>query len=159
MSTPDLIFKVDFPPTDLSSNARVHWSVKARAAAMYKEVCYYLALSARNRWELATGYKWEPIEKAVVSLVFLVADKRERDVDNLVAMAKPLLDAIQCPRSSKEYGARLIVADDAQHMELTCRVEQAAKFGVSVTIRESGSYGGRDEHQTTPHLPAVLRTP
>jgi crossover junction endodeoxyribonuclease RusA len=136
-SSKTLTFTVDWPPAELSPNARLHWSKKAKAVSEYKELCYWLAIDARNKWELSYG-KWEPIEKAVVNLVFLVADKRQRDPDNLVAMCTPLLNAIRCPRGLEGYGARLIVADDVGHMELEWRIEQADEFGVRVTIEESG---------------------
>ena len=72
----------DWPVPALSPNARLHWSVKARAAKQYRLHCYMLAKNAK-------------LEKRVnLHIVFMPPDNRKYDLDNLIARMKSGLDGL-----------------------------------------------------------------
>ena len=91
-------FIVSWPSPKLSPNARVHWAVKAKAAKTYRLEGWGSAKLAE-----AKGHK--------VSLTFIPKDKRRRDLDNLIAASKSLLDGI----------SDAIGIDDSK-FELTARI-------------------------------------
>ena len=75
-----------WPPKELSPNARIHWSKKARAAKKYLADCYYLAKQDLFPVE------WEgPIK---LKITFSPPDARHRDLDNMVASIKSGLDGL-----------------------------------------------------------------
>lgn len=80
-----------WPPRDLSPNARLHWSRKARAAKKYRHDCWALALAA-------FPYRGRPVfeecEEIHVWMTYLPPDKRHRDLDNCLASSKALLDGL-----------------------------------------------------------------
>lgn len=75
-------------PSDkaLSPNARVHWSVKARAK---KAMRHSWALLAKSQ-----GLKAADTESLELHLVFMQKDRRQRDLDNLLASCKAGLDGL-----------------------------------------------------------------
>jgi crossover junction endodeoxyribonuclease RusA len=76
-----------FPPAVLNPNSRVHWTKKAKAAKQYKEDCF---------WTL-TGFPAEGVYWHGASnfrLIFCPPDERRRDLDNMLASAKQLVDAL-----------------------------------------------------------------
>lgn len=75
-------------------NARRHWRDIAHEAALWKAVAEQAASDARREWEAKHGLAWRPVTRAVVSVAFGLPDRRTRDLDNLIASCKPLLDGI-----------------------------------------------------------------
>lgn len=80
-----MVISLPWPPSELSPNARVHWSVKAKHSKWYRTECHLLTLKA--------GIK-APAGKAVLSLEFVPPDRRARDDDNLIAAFKSGRDGI-----------------------------------------------------------------
>jgi crossover junction endodeoxyribonuclease RusA len=118
------------PPKECSPNARVHWAVKAKAAAAYRETVRIIAQSfarAYSRTEVSTSFALgRPLPRAVVSVTFVVPDRRRRDKTNLAASFKAGLDGI--------VDAGIIVDDSHEH----CDDQYHVKYekGVSQTIVE-----------------------
>lgn len=78
-----------WPARELSPNARSHWAKKHRAAKAQKRDAEMLARQA--------GYsriEWPETGRLCVWITGYAADKRRRDVDNLLASCKHGLDAI-----------------------------------------------------------------
>lgn len=77
-----------WPPKELSPNARVHWAKKARAAKEYKAEClatfFMMAREERREWSGVKSFK----------LDFHPPSNRRFDLDNAVARAKQLFDAL-----------------------------------------------------------------
>lgn len=75
-----------WPPKDLSPNARVHWSQRARAAKKYKTLCWAatIAEAAKIAYE-------GPIH---VFIDFYPPDGRHRDDDNMIAAFKAGRDGV-----------------------------------------------------------------
>jgi crossover junction endodeoxyribonuclease RusA len=70
-----------WPPKELSPNARLHWSKKSKAAALYRNTCHLLTLEAGLR-EIDWGgdiHVW---------IDFYPPDRRQRDDDNMIAAFK-----------------------------------------------------------------------
>ena len=83
--------------------------VKARAVKASREEVGWLA---KAQWR-----DEKPMMKARISYEFHTKDKRRRDMDNLLAMAKPWQDGL--------IDAEVIFYDDAQHLEIgQCKVIQ-----------------------------------
>lgn len=83
--TPGATYTFNWPPKELSPNARVHWWVLARARRGYKEECGWIILSVK-------GVRLKPPVTAQVT--FVVTDSRRRDSDNYMAMLKVCFDAL-----------------------------------------------------------------
>jgi Holliday junction resolvase RusA-like endonuclease len=94
------------PPKELSPNARVHWRVKARATAIYREGS---CLRARQviAWKEFDS-KGMPWQKAIAWEVFYFPDKRKRDYRNFEQRMKPFYDGLK--------DAGVIVDDDREHL-------------------------------------------
>lgn len=82
------MIKVFFPwhPKELSPNARVHWAAKARAAKKYKTDCAWTLVEHKVGKQEGNC--------ARLKFSFYPPDNRRRDLDNLFASSKPLIDAI-----------------------------------------------------------------
>lgn len=76
-----------WPPKALSPNARVHWSVKSKAAKAYRAACFALCKEAKLVAPVTDGrlHLW---------LVFHAPDRRARDDDNMIAAFKSGRDGI-----------------------------------------------------------------
>ena len=81
-------YEFDWPPSELSPNARVHWRTLAKAKAAYKEECGWAIRAERP------VYARPSLPPPVTAQVTFVCDKRRRDPDNHMAMLKPLWDAL-----------------------------------------------------------------
>ena len=79
--------ELPFPHRTLSPNARLHWRAKAKAVASYRESCGWIANEAFGR----VGRLAPPVQADVV---FILPDRRRRDLDNLMAMLKPAWDGM-----------------------------------------------------------------
>jgi len=75
-----------WPSKQLSPNARVHWSEKARVAKKYRAQCYILAKQAKVELPKA--------DKLHLFVDFYQPDHRGRDQDNIEAMLKSAYDGI-----------------------------------------------------------------
>lgn len=74
------------PPTP---NARRDWHVTAKDNKRWKDAAAGAADAVLDGWG-----DWTPITAALVTVTFVVPDRRHRDLDNLVASAKPLTDGL-----------------------------------------------------------------
>ena len=123
-----LVFEVQLPPRNVSSNARVHWRERSRAVKEYREHVAWAVVAA-------TVIPDTLPDRVRVSLLFGIKGGRRaglyqpRDEPNAVDAAKPLFDGLK--------DARVIRDDSKRHMELG-KVEIASKQGpwVRVTIEE-----------------------
>jgi len=85
---------------------------------------------------------WTAPDKAKVHVVFVLPDRRRRDRDNLIARAKPLIDALGPFRQTysrkgkwlSDYGADIIIDDSPEYAEIT--YELRYEKGQSMTIVE-----------------------
>ena len=91
--------ELPWPPKELSPNARKHWRACASIRKKYKEECWILAKSQRPN--LVTDH---------LEVTFHPPDGRKRDLDNMLASCKSLLDAVS-----------LAVGRDDSHWALTIR--------------------------------------
>lgn len=82
-----MIVELPWPPKALSPNARVHWSVRSKAAKAYRRQCHLLTLEAGIR-----GVDWEGDIHLWID--FFPPDRRNRDDDNLIAAFKSGRDGI-----------------------------------------------------------------
>lgn len=76
-----------WPPKQLSPNARVHWSVKAKHAKAYRMACFALCIEAKLQKPETTGRLHLWVE-------FYPPDRRSRDDDNMIAAFKSGRDGI-----------------------------------------------------------------
>lgn len=74
--------RFDWPAPPLSANRDLHWAEKAR-----------LTRDIRLAARLASS-RIGPQRRVEVTMVWIVADKRRRDVDNIVPTLKPICDGI-----------------------------------------------------------------
>lgn len=103
-----------WPPKDLSPNARVHWSRRAKAARAYRSACFWL--TKRDCLRPA------PDGRLHVTIEFIPPDRRQRDRDNLLASIKSGLDGF----------AEALGVNDSR-FDLTIRV--AETIGGMVRVR------------------------
>jgi crossover junction endodeoxyribonuclease RusA len=75
-----------WPQTDLSPNARIHWSKLARAKKAYRADCAWQAL--------AQGAKRIEAERIAVSITFYPPSKRRIDLDNCISRLKSGIDGL-----------------------------------------------------------------
>ena len=76
------------PPKEFSRNSRVHWTALHRVKdQVYDDILITL---------LESGFKKDvqPLDTATVTFTFYIPDKRNRDADNLITSAKPMLDGL-----------------------------------------------------------------
>ncbi len=75
-----------WPPKQLSPNARVHWSVKAKHAKAYRMTCFALCIEA--------GITAPEFGDIHVFVDYYPPDKRARDQDNMISASKALFDGM-----------------------------------------------------------------
>ena len=86
-TTPNgLHLMLPFPEGILSPNVKAHWSKKHAAYTAGREAAYILAYN--------TGVKLNADSHYICTLIFCPPDKRNRDLDNLVAAMKGALDGV-----------------------------------------------------------------
>lgn len=121
-------FILDYPrpPKGLSANDRTHWSVKAGATADIR-----MEVMARTR-ALHLGAP----DKVCVDVVWVVADRRRRDTDNLSPLLKAIYDGIGADKGVSAH----LVDDDAPEFMVkpgaTIRYEKGARPHFEITITE-----------------------
>lgn len=92
------------PPTECSPNWRGSWPEQYQAGRDYGLSVFYSCVDYRNR----QGGDFTPIRVAKLNLTVVYALERTRDIDNIITMFKPGLDAI--------VRAGLIESDDNKHL-------------------------------------------
>lgn len=78
-----------WPTKWLSPNARLHWTQKHKVHRAWRKIGAAETLAQgirRNDFDIPQDLK--------VTLVFSPPDKRQRDLDNMLASCKPMLDGI-----------------------------------------------------------------
>lgn len=82
-----LTLTLPWPPRELNPNTRhAHWSKLATAKRRYRAAC---AIAARSQ-----GAARIEAGELAVSLLFVPPDRRARDLDNMLASAKALIDGL-----------------------------------------------------------------
>lgn len=84
--TQPVTITLPWPPRALSPNGRSHWRAKAKAAKQARRDACILTLVAGAR-----ALPWQSMQ---VELIFCPPDRRARDLDNMLASAKSLLDGV-----------------------------------------------------------------
>ena len=118
-----IVIQLPYPPKELSPNARVHWSKKARAMHESKELATVettneaMELPVRARKELV-GNKHD----LRLCIIFHPARKGRYDRDNALARCKGYLDGI----------AAALDIDDSQFEPTTLRRGDVIKGGLVV---------------------------
>ena len=79
------------PPAVLSPNSRLHWAKKVGPKIQVKNDVMILAKEAAQKEPKGTY----PLERAVIRFKYGLPNKRVRDMDNLVAASKAMLDALK----------------------------------------------------------------
>ena len=95
----------DWPPRELSPNARPNRYAKASATKAYREQCGWLAVEQSLDEEHVTICLNSPV---LAIVTFHVKDNRRRDIGNMDAALKPLWDGI--------VDAGLLQDDDYKHL-------------------------------------------
>lgn len=116
-----------FPPLELNPNRsrRLHWAVRHKHAAAYRKDCGWVAKEAMAKHP--GPFPLAP--KVEADVLFVVADRRRRDVDNLLASLKPGFDG--CVDAG-------LLKDDRAGMLKVASVDLAhrpGQWGVLVTLR------------------------
>jgi crossover junction endodeoxyribonuclease RusA len=75
-----------WPAKELSPNARVHWSIKAKHTKAYREIGFYTAKEAKAKID------WQGTIHAFIT--FYPPDRRRLDDDNIIARIKAARDGI-----------------------------------------------------------------
>lgn len=115
-----ITWNLRLPPWECWPNYRGHWARRARAVADYKEDCGWLLRDQRNK--LPTLPLTGPIH---VTLTFVLPDRRRRDLDNLIAAAKPALDAL----------ASVLKVDDSRFELTASRMVDQGQAALLVDVR------------------------
>jgi len=138
------------PPVEASPNDRTPWYAKSPTLREYKEVVTMLGNLERSK------HHWIAPDKAKVNVVFILQDFRRRDRDNLIARAKPLIDAlgpfreVRAQRGKRKgevisaYGCDIIQDDDPRHADITYELRHERRqsmTGVEVSVAERRSDG------------------
>ena len=89
-----------YPPPELNPNANPHWAKKARTAKKYKTQCHMLFSQHREALKGQSSF----------SLVFHPPTAHRRDLDNALASAKALLDALSLVAGVDDSKFKLTIA-------------------------------------------------
>lgn len=107
----------DWPRPPLTANQRLHYMARARIT---RDVRTAAAYAFRN---------FPEVEKVRVELVWVVTDKRRRDVDNIVPTLKAVCDGL--------VDVEIVPDDTPQYMEKVMpTIELGEKPGVIVRVTE-----------------------
>lgn len=86
-----IVVVLPLPPAALSPNARVHYHVRARAAAQTRADAAYAAMHALDQAGFRAPPRWK---RARIVYVWCVKSGTYPDPDNAVARCKPVLDGL-----------------------------------------------------------------
>lgn len=96
------------PPITL--NSRAHWAMKARQTRLVRrDMALLVKAHPAKLTPLPEGYKLK------VELHYRPVDNRRRDTDNLIAVLKPVCDALTVPPQG-QIGAGLVKDDTPEYM-------------------------------------------
>jgi crossover junction endodeoxyribonuclease RusA len=90
MKTYSIRIDLPFPDSDLSPNARKHWTAKQEPKKAARDTGFYLALPFRLDHDEGISHG-EDIE---LQVNILPPDRRKHDIDNVLAAMKPYLDGV-----------------------------------------------------------------
>lgn len=116
-----LTVELPFPDSSLMPNRKNgrHWGAVHGAKSAAFDAGYYLTHEAAKRH---TG-TWHPTSGQVpVTLTFCPPDRRKRDLDNLLAACKPVLDGV----------AAALLMDDREFEPVTLKRGEPRKAGAVV---------------------------
>ncbi len=82
----EYLIRLPWPARDLSPNARVHWTKRAKAAKKARADAMLLCQ--------AQGCRMLQCDRLTVEITFYPPDNRPRDTDNMLASLKPALDGL-----------------------------------------------------------------
>ena len=104
----------NLPPRDASPNARVHYMKLANVKRNQKDVMIasVLEMPSMDRPD-------EPMGKAHLTITFHAADKRRRDIDNLLSACKAYIDGL--------VAAGVIEDDSADNLSFSLYYEKSMK--------------------------------
>jgi hypothetical protein len=116
------------PPKGLSANDRCHWRTENDNIQMIRK-----ETMLRTRAAKVPG-----LDSIRVDVEWVVADRRNRDTDNLAPLLKAIYDGIG---SNRGTSARIVDDDDPAHMQkpsATIRFQAGAEPHFTVTITDIG---------------------
>jgi len=116
-----LVLWLPLPPKELSPNAGKKWNVHKINRITQKAQSDTIARIFEQQ------SRGEPLTRATVTVTFVVPTRGRRDLDNLIAAAKPFMDALTL--------AGVIKDDDAKTIKMDYRPIEYRK-GISETIIE-----------------------
>lgn len=90
----EIVFELPIPGPKLSPNARVAWYATLPDKQFCRDQAELEALRFIRKWELESGFIWQPEAKAIVQANFCFKSNRKRDKDNFGAMLKATWDGI-----------------------------------------------------------------
>ena len=111
------------PESDLFPNKlrTIHWSTRARVEREARMEAYLETLCIRPK-------DWCTLDHAEVSYLFLVSDRRVRDMEALLIACKPYIDGM--------VDAGIMLSDDCWHLRIAgADVNEGVKQTI-ITIRE-----------------------
>lgn len=107
-----------WPPKELSPNSRCHFMKKAKFLKSYRQDCAWITTCAKT----AAGFP--AFGDAIkVSMEFCPPDKRKRDLDNVLASCKALLD-----------GIALAIGEDDSKFHLSLKFSDGKPGTVAVSV-------------------------
>jgi hypothetical protein len=115
------------PPKGLSANDRCHWRTKHDSTQQI-----------RNEVMRTRAAHVPALDRIQVDVVWVVADLRDRDTDNVAPLLKAIYDGIG---SNRGVSARIVGDDSPEFMSkpaATIRYDKAATAHFTVTITDLG---------------------
>lgn len=123
-----MLIEIPFlPPGEMSPNARLHWSVKSPAAAVFRDAVRLYCINQRNLTK-----RWVPFCRPVMDLTFIFDKDRRRDEDNMRARFKPGLDGM--------VDAELLIDDNPKRLitgDLTMVVDKERAPLTIIELKET----------------------
>lgn len=103
-----MIVRLPFPDASLMPNRKngKHWSAAYAPKAAQHDAAYYTTKQAMQDWKAPEG-------NIALSLLYLTPDKRHRDLDNLLAGSKALIDGMARALGVDDKRFRPILIDAA----------------------------------------------
>ncbi len=92
------LLRLSWPSPALSSNARGHWSKKAKAVRAYR----------LEAWAVAKNRMVPHWPHATLTFTFYPPDRQRRDAQNLPHMMKPVIDGIADAVGVDDHGFRCV---------------------------------------------------
>ncbi len=90
------LLRISWPSSALSSNSRTHWRPKATATKAYRS----------EAWATAKLHSITAMPDAVLEFTFCPPDRRRRDIHNMPAAMKAVIDGIADAMGCDDVGFR-----------------------------------------------------